>query len=212
MIPAMSTGNSANSPAQRIGHRERDAAVERLRVAAGEGQITFEELEARMEAALGARTADDLAVLIADLPAPNGSFPLAPAPPVRLAVHHGRIDRLGSWRVPEEITVDLRHSSCTLDLRTPVLPAAGVRITLDARHSSVRVLVAQDAAVDLDNVERRHSSARDRQAGAVSGWTAAPIVVCGVLHHSSLQVLRPGDTAYGRLTFWRRRRRALTAS
>ncbi|MBS2963115.1 DUF1707 domain-containing protein [Actinocrinis puniceicyclus] len=209
----MTTGNnSANTPAQRVGHRERDAAVERLRMAAGDGQITLEELETRVEAALEARTADDLAVLVADLPVSAGAFPLTPAAPVRLAVRHGRVDRLGSWRVPEEVTLDLRHSTCTLDLRTPELPTAGVRIALDARHSSIKMLVAHGAVVDLDNVERRHSTTRDRLAGSATAWTGTPIVVTGVLHHSSLRVLRPGETAPGRMLWWRRRRAALTSS
>src|SRR5438309_11900625 len=105
MIAPMTTGNSGNAPAQRIGHRERDAAVERLRVAAGEGQITFEELETRMEAALVARTAEDIAVLVADLPVPLGGAPsvLDPVPPMRQTARHSTVQRLGVWRVPEQI-------------------------------------------------------------------------------------------------------------
>ena len=214
MIAPMTTGNSGNAPAQRIGHRERDAAVERLRVAAGEGQITFEELETRMESALAARTADDLAVLVADLPVPAElSAALAPAAPMRQEARHSSVQRLGVWRVPEQIELALRHSSCVLDLRSPTLPANGVHIQLDARHSSVKLLVAENAHVELDDLSRHHSATKDRGVRQSAGWSGPPVVVSGALHHSSVRVLRPGDGLYGRLTWLRRKRRAqLTAS
>jgi len=50
---------------------ERDAAVERLRVAAAEGRLDASELDARVEAALRARTASELEPLLADLPEPR---------------------------------------------------------------------------------------------------------------------------------------------
>ncbi|NJP83069.1 DUF1707 domain-containing protein, partial [Streptomyces sp. AA8] len=53
---------------QRVSHRDRDQAVEILRVAAGDGRLTIAELGERVEAAMAARTASDLAVLTADLP------------------------------------------------------------------------------------------------------------------------------------------------
>lgn len=214
MIRAMTTGNFENAPVPRIGFRERDAAVERLRVAAGEGQITLDELDSRMELALAARTAADIAVLVADLPVPAGvSAALEPAAPLRLSSRHSSMQRLGMWRVPEQIALELRHSACVLDLRTPMLPPGGVRIELDARHSSIKLLVAENAHVDVDGVNRHHSGTKDRGARHVSAWGGPVITVTGTLHHSMVKVLRPGGTAFGRLTWWRRRRRAeLTAS
>ncbi|MGA4507005.1 DUF1707 SHOCT-like domain-containing protein [Propionibacteriaceae bacterium G1746] len=55
-------------PPQRIGFAERDAAVEALQRHHAEGRLTAEEFEERMEAALQAKTRDDLAPLFADLP------------------------------------------------------------------------------------------------------------------------------------------------
>ncbi|MEK0099701.1 DUF1707 domain-containing protein, partial [Streptomyces sp. A475] len=52
----------------RASHEERDQAVERLTVAAGEGRLTPDELDERLEAALTARTHGELAALLADLP------------------------------------------------------------------------------------------------------------------------------------------------
>src|SRR6266581_6224208 len=57
----------------RASHEDRDRVVEILRVAAGDGRLTAEELDERLEAALTARTVGDLAALTTDLPAAAGS-------------------------------------------------------------------------------------------------------------------------------------------
>ena len=51
---------------------DRDAVVDRLREAAGDGGLVPEELEQRVERALRARTYGDLAELLADLPGDGG--------------------------------------------------------------------------------------------------------------------------------------------
>jgi hypothetical protein len=50
---------------------DRDRIAERLRTAAGEGRLTSEELEQRLESAFAARTGAELEPLVADLPAPQ---------------------------------------------------------------------------------------------------------------------------------------------
>jgi hypothetical protein len=52
----------------RASDADRDAVVERLRDAAGEGRLEPDELEQRVDGALRARTYGDLAELLADLP------------------------------------------------------------------------------------------------------------------------------------------------
>ena len=63
----------------RASHQDRDRVVELLRVSAGDGRLTAEELDERLELALTARTYGELAGLVADLPA-AGSAVSAPAP------------------------------------------------------------------------------------------------------------------------------------
>jgi Domain of unknown function (DUF1707) len=53
--------------------------VEDLRIAAGDGRLTVEELDGRLQPALTARTYGELAVLTADLPATGGAAGLATA-------------------------------------------------------------------------------------------------------------------------------------
>jgi hypothetical protein len=54
----------------RASDADRDLAAERLRAAAGEGRLSSDELEERLERALSARTEAELAPLTADLPGP----------------------------------------------------------------------------------------------------------------------------------------------
>lgn len=61
----------------RASHEDRDRVVELLRVAAGDGRLTAEELDQRLERALTARTYRELAVLTRDLPAARGIVPAA---------------------------------------------------------------------------------------------------------------------------------------
>src|SRR5580658_8267297 len=56
---------AAAKPEIRVSHADRDRVVDVLRVAAGDGRLTAEELDERLEAALTARTERELAVLTA---------------------------------------------------------------------------------------------------------------------------------------------------
>jgi uncharacterized protein DUF1707 len=53
----------------RASHEDRDRVVEQLRMAAGNGRLTAEELDQRLEVALTARTYGELTALTEDLPA-----------------------------------------------------------------------------------------------------------------------------------------------
>jgi Flp pilus assembly protein TadB len=56
----------------RASDADRDAVVDRLRVAAGEGRLEPEEFEQRVDHALRARTYGELEELLADLPGDGG--------------------------------------------------------------------------------------------------------------------------------------------
>jgi Domain of unknown function (DUF1707) len=64
----------------RASDADRDAVVDRLRDAAGEGRLEHDELEQRVHSALRARTYGDLAELVADLPG-DGRVPMRRAAP-----------------------------------------------------------------------------------------------------------------------------------
>ena len=82
----------------RASDAERDATVERLRDAAGEGRLTLEELTDRIDAATAAVMRSDLEGRTADLPA----TPLA-ARAQPLEVHTlSDVKRSGAWVVPAD--------------------------------------------------------------------------------------------------------------
>src|ERR1700744_4395144 len=69
-LPAVVAGEDL-----RASHEDRDKVAEILRVAAGDGRLSAEELDERLELALTAKTYADLAVLTTDLPAAAGPGP-----------------------------------------------------------------------------------------------------------------------------------------
>jgi hypothetical protein len=72
---------------------DRDRVVEMLRVAAGDGRLSLEELDQRVGAALTARTYGELAMLVSDMPAaatsPLGMSAVKPKDRVRIDCHSG---------------------------------------------------------------------------------------------------------------------------
>jgi Domain of unknown function (DUF1707) len=65
----------------RASHEDRDRVVELLRVSAGDGRLTADELDERLELAMTARTYGELAKLVADLPAAGSVVSAAVARP-----------------------------------------------------------------------------------------------------------------------------------
>src|SRR5215813_6037985 len=88
----------------RASHEDRDRVIEMLRVAAGDGRLTAEELDERVEVAFSARTYGELAALTTDLPAtgqplapPGPTAPAVPKDVIRLEARSGTLTRVGRW-------------------------------------------------------------------------------------------------------------------
>jgi hypothetical protein len=103
----------------RASHEDRDRFVEVLRVAAGDGRLTAEELDERLEVALTARTYGELAALTTDLPVAPGFAMDGPAPKpkdvVHIDCHSGNVKRDGHWVVPQRLEVRVTSGNVTLD-------------------------------------------------------------------------------------------------
>src|SRR5262249_4696639 len=125
----------------RASHDDRDRTVEVLRVAAGDGRITAEELDERVGAALTARTYGELAALISDLPAAPGSLPLMPGPLpgagaapkdlVRIRSDISNVRRDGPWLVPKRMEVRVNLGTVTLDFTEAVISWPSLEIDAD---------------------------------------------------------------------------------
>ena len=123
-----------------------------LRVAGGDGRLSAEELDARLEIALTARTIGELAGLTADLP-------VAPAAKEVLVVeqHGGKYVQEGRWQVPARIELRTRECRVVLDFSHAVVTSNVVRIETDMVHGKLFVVSAPGMVIDTDGLALTYS-------------------------------------------------------
>lgn len=143
----------------RASHEDRDRVVELLRMSAGDGRLSIEELDERVEAALTARTYGELEALVADLPATPG--PAAGGPPakpkevVRIDCGSSSTKRDGRWAVPQRIEVRVRSGSVTLDFTQAQVTWPTLKIDADVHSGSLRLITKPGIVLDTDDVALR---------------------------------------------------------
>jgi hypothetical protein len=141
----------------RASYDDRDRVVEALRVAAGDGRITPEELDDRVGAALVARTYGELAALVSDLPAAPGSAAGAlaarPQDVVRIVCHSGTARRDGPWLVPQRLEVRVAAGSVTLDFTEAVVSWPSLLIHAEVRGGTLKLVTRPGILVNTDDVE-----------------------------------------------------------
>jgi uncharacterized protein DUF1707/cell wall-active antibiotic response 4TMS protein YvqF len=141
----------------RASDAEREAVVERLRVATVEGRLTMSELTERTEAAYTATTRGELASITADLPAGPGSSTV-PARPDRPADREwvvavmGDTRRQGRWRVDGPLAAVAVMGDVVLDLRGAEVPQGDVDIVATAVMGDVKVYVPDGVDVQLSGI------------------------------------------------------------
>jgi hypothetical protein len=202
----------------RASHQDRDRVVEVLRVAAGDGRLTADELDQRLEAALTARTYADLAVLTTDLPA--ASTPVPPVPPAAAAVPEpkdvGRIEcgsgstkRDGRWVVPRRMEVRVSSGAVRLDFTEALISQPSLQIDTEVHSGQLILITKPGIAVDADEVEIRSGRVKVTQPWGHDAPVSLRIVVNGNIGSGQLLARPP------RRTFWQwltRRRPARTAA
>jgi hypothetical protein len=143
-----------------------------LRVAAGDGRITAEELDERVGAALTARTYGELASLISDLPAAPGSLPLVPGSPpgaaagaapkdlVRIQSDISSTRRDGPWLVPKRLEVRVNLGTVTLDFTEAVISWPSLEIDADIQTGSLILVTAPGILVSTDDLALKTSTVK----------------------------------------------------
>jgi hypothetical protein len=149
----------------RASHDDRDRVVELLRVSAGDGRLTAEELDERLEQAMTARTYGELARLVADLPA-QGSV-AAPATAqakdvVRIDTRSGHVKRVDRWIVPQRMEVKVISGSVLLDFTAAVITQSTLTLNVDVRSGHIRLITKPGIVVDTDDVTIRSGHVRVR--------------------------------------------------
>ena len=139
-------------PGLRISDADRERAAQRLHTALSEGRITLSELEERLSVVYAARYEADLRPPLADLPAEVPVAVTPAGPPMVLKTGMSSIKRTGAWRVPPRIRVLSGMGSVTLDFCDADNPHPVVEVELEMGAGSAKLLVPDDATVDVDNV------------------------------------------------------------
>lgn len=137
----------------RASHEDRDRVVDLLRVAAGDGRLTSDELDERLERALAARTYGELAALTEDLPAGRGAAPAADPKKVLTIQRAGtHVRRDGSWVVPERIELRVTAGNVLLDFTQAVIALPSLQIDALVRGGNLTLITRPGIVVDTDEV------------------------------------------------------------
>ncbi|MFC6082892.1 DUF1707 SHOCT-like domain-containing protein [Sphaerisporangium aureirubrum] len=156
---------SGSSPELRASHADRDRVVDVLRVAAGDGLLTADELDERLEAALSARTLSELTVLTADLPsATAGAAGAEVKDVVRIEqVHSGAIERVGRWVVPRRLELAVTFCEVTLDFTEAVITHDTLRIDVGMTGKTLTLVTRPGIVIDTDGLQLVHSGVKYRR-------------------------------------------------
>ncbi len=150
-------------PDLRASDADRERVAERLRHAAGDGQLTLDELNERLDEAYRARTHADLVPLTADLQAP-GSMPASLEPrPGGISVRPGAggarwliavmsgLERKGRWRLAERaVSLNLMGGS-DLDLNQVELGSDHVELTVISIMGGSEIRVPNGLRVEVSD-------------------------------------------------------------
>ena len=187
----------------RASHEDRDRVVELLRVSAGDGRLTAEELDERLEAAMTARTYGELARLVADLPA-AGSVVSAPAPRVKEVVRidggSGHTKRDGRWVVPQRIEARVRSGQLKLDFTQAVITQPSLQLDAEVRSGHIILITKPGIVVDTDDVAVRSGHVKVRAPWGPDVPEVLRIEVSGTVGSGHFVVRPPYRTFWQWLT------------
>ncbi len=151
--------SAGDSPAEgaaaggiRASDAERDATVERLSQATGDGRLTLEEFSQRMGRASTARTRAELGQLVSDLPVEASPASTAVAAQSAPSYHLRPIGGLrvtGPWRMNRHVVVMSLVGGARLDLSQAELAAKEVTLTKVSLVGGTRLRVPPGVRVEV---------------------------------------------------------------
>jgi hypothetical protein len=162
----MSTPAAGEPRNLRASDADRERVANVLREAAGDGRLTMDELDERLDAVYAAKTYAELEPITHDLPdAAAGSLPAVPpaaiADPSRFGAAAtssgafailGGFSRKGDWVVPKEFTAFCFMGGGEIDMRDARFAEREVTIHIVAIMGGCEVIVPEDATVRVTGV------------------------------------------------------------
>ncbi|MCD9880474.1 DUF1707 SHOCT-like domain-containing protein [Streptomyces guryensis] len=174
----------------RASHADRDRVVDVLRVAAGDGRLTPEELDERLEAALSARTMGELVVLTTDLPAVADGVVGEAEDMDRIDQKGGSARRGDQWVVPRRLEIESEWGDVTLDFTGAVITHDTLHIDLDMRGGALRLVTRPGVVVDTGSLVTEYAKIKTRPEDG-QGVPVALRVVLGGRKSFGRVVVRP---------------------
>ena len=178
---------SDDVPGLRASHADRDRIVDALRIAGGDGRLSAEELDTRLESALSAQTLGELAELTADLP-------VAPAAKdsdvLVIEQHGGRYEREGYWPGPARIELRTRECRVTLDFTHAVITSNVLRIEMDMVHGKLLIISSPGNVINTDGLNLTYSKLKLPSKNAAAD-PRLRIELAGRLLHAKVIEQRP---------------------
>jgi hypothetical protein len=159
-------GSSQYPAEMRASDSDRDRVAEVLREAAGDGRLTLEELQERLNQVYMAKTYADLEPITRDLPSPGGRSDVAPYTPpfadrpvtdgrpgwrTGIAIMSG-FQRVGAWLVPKTFVSFAFWGGGRIDLREASFAEPEVRIWAFAIMGGIEVIAPEDIAVHVNGI------------------------------------------------------------
>src|SRR5829696_5418178 len=172
-------------PDLRATDADRERVADRLRTAAAEGQLTFDELDERLNAAYAARTGRELEPLTADLqegglaaPGARGRSGLTvrsgPGGARWLVAIMGGCERRGRWRLGRRATSINIMGGADLDLNEAELAADRVELTVFSLMGGADIRVPDDLHVELS--EFAFMGGNSVEHGTAAARTGGPVL------------------------------------
>jgi hypothetical protein len=163
-----------NSPAvpergnMRASDADRERVAEVLRQAAGDGRLTLEELDERLDAVYAAKTYTELEPVTQDLPDPGAANAPSPVPaaapagdPARFGGQPGSstaiaimggFTRKGDWVVPKDFTAFALMGGGEIDMREARFEQQSVTLHVVAIMGGFEITVPEDANVHVTGI------------------------------------------------------------
>ena len=188
----------------RASDADRERVADVIRQAAGDGRLTMEELDERLDAVYAAKTYAELEPITQDLP--NASAPPVPAPaatadPARFGGQPGSsaaiaimggFERKGDWVVPREFSAFAFMGGGEIDLRDARYATRTATIHAITFMGGIEITVPEDANVRVTGIGIM--GAFDHQSGGTGEPGGPTIIVNGVAFMGGVEVKRRPPT------------------
>jgi hypothetical protein len=163
----MSTSPAVPDPQHlRASDADRERIAEKLREAAGDGRLTMDELDERLDAVYAAKTYAELAPITHDLPDTGAGYVPAPSqspsgdvrqyggdPTSHTAIAIlGGFSRKGDWVVPKTFNAFMLMGGGEIDMREARFSESEVSIHVVAIMGGCEITVPEDATVHVTGV------------------------------------------------------------